>query len=166
MGDLGFPIRYGILEVNEKINCAPAGTPEFFDIKVYLACKCYIMSEYKKYRRDGSFEEAYEVVYMFMKNGENFVRVEPIFSGNECSNKVKALGVYRDFSLASGEADELNKKAFRDFATTVPYDSNFSLKVKTGKSNYDKLLEIYKDHEKDLEERTKELNENIKKFTL
>lgn len=166
MGDSIFPIRYGVLEVEEKINCTPAGTPEFFSIKIYLACKCFVMSEFKKYKRDGSTEEAYEVVYMFKKSKDDFIRVEPLFSGNECTNKVKATVLFTDMGLAIQEADELNKKAFRDFATTVPYDSNFSLKVKTGKNNYDKLLGIYKDKEKELDDLTKDYNENVKKHTM
>lgn len=166
MGESLFPIRYGVLECFERINYTPVGTPEFFDIKVYIACKCYVMSEVRKYRRDGSVEEHYEVVYFYRKNGDMFLREEPLFNGNNCNNAIPAGTLYSDFEMASRAADELNRESFKTFATTVPYDSNFSLKVKTGKQSFDKLLETYKEHESRLENQTKEFSEFVKRFSL
>ena len=166
MKDGIFPIKYGVLEVNEKINIANISTPVFIDVKVYIACKCYILSEHRIYRKDGTIDESYEVVFMYKKTMDDFRRTEPLFSGEECTNKVPTKDVFTDFSLASSRADELNKKAFRDFATTIPYDSEYGTKVKTGKNNHDKLLGTYKDHEKQLEENTKSFNEFVKKLSM
>lgn len=166
MVDSVFPIRYGILECDEKINCTPSGASEFFNIKTYMACKCYVISEIRKYRPDGSIDEQYEVVFLYQKLGNDFRRDEPIFSGLECTNKVGAKLLFTDYDSASKAADQLNDNSFKVFATNVPYDSNYGLKVKTGKSNFDQIRGKYKEKEQQLEEFTKNLNGRVKRIEM
>lgn len=165
MEDFNFPIRYGIIKNSEKIKCGE----ETYNVDIYIACKCYVLSETRIYLKDGTSKEKYEVFFLYAKE-ENRIMFEKQYiefeKDNEYEHKDNLDIIFNSYTDASKYADGLNMKTFRDFVSVVPFDSEYGTKVKAAKANYDKLLADYKTEEERIEEKSKRLSNNVKTFTI
>ena len=56
------PVRYAMMPLFDK------DSNDGLNVMLYIASRCYLISEKKLYLPDGSFKMLYEVVFPFQKN--------------------------------------------------------------------------------------------------
>ena len=153
-----YPIKYAIMSMiidenlyNEK---------EYNEIG-YIASKCYVVNEIKKYLENGNINVSYEVVFPFKINqyGE-LVRFEPSFDiYGECINSVSVTKLFDNYEEANKYAKEKNDKIINEMVRNLPYNSNLQQNIEKI-AQQKKSLTNYKNLKLGIQEITKELNIN------
>ena len=139
-----YPVKYAVIPIT--INN---------DISYYIASKCYLVNEVKKYNSNGTIENRYFVVCPF-KNLDNgtWEKVEPYFNFNgNCTNSVEVDELYHYYGDAIKAKDKKNKDVFNKKVSHLAFDQNFYDKREQIVKEYDEIASYYNQLESLIEEK-------------
>lgn len=159
--DLEYPISYAIIEINDNLSWHNNSR----DLKFYIVSKCLVLSEYRKYFKDGTLEERYEVFFPYVVDNKGIHEKDLTKIDIESSRQIVS-NLYSSYNEAKHMAEQKNKQAYIAFTNFIPYDNDFSNNIKESKANHDSKLSSYVIMEEDIEVLTKELNTNGKSLTI
>ena len=133
-----YPVKYTLQPVYEQFGHLNGvfGNEPNYSISFYVVTKCYVVEDIKKYFKDGSTEQYYNVVFpikflttdSLLNDSEDFQ--EPEFNyNNECYNKNKTSKIYDSFEEAITDRIIKNKERFFNYLIGIK-DETVKNKIK------------------------------------
>ena len=127
------PVRYAMMPLFEK------DSNDGLNVMLYIASRCYLLSEKKLYLPDGSFKMLYEVVFPFQKNTNTneYERTKPKYnSKEECTNSTIAQEIYFDYQSINDKLKQKNDELVFNKIFKLNYDNDFEKKAKKLKDEH------------------------------
>jgi len=151
MNELNYPIKYAILGIEEQVGWSP-GLHEMereYDICGYIVSKVYVVGEFIKYNRDGSYKKFYHVVFPFTSVYEKSRQVPSYNINRDCHNYVNVSEIFDNFDDAKLLSSEKNKELRSRTYLPIIYGSNMSWKdrILKGQELFDKRMVSYLEFE-------------------
>lgn len=151
-----FPIKYAVMPIMEQTGWSH-GLHELvrdYNEVAYIAAKCYLITERKKYSINGKTNISYEVVFPFEKKDYDWKKIEPEYNvrGN-CCNSIMVDKVFNSFEEALIEAQNKNDELVSD---SVRYCDLSKAESKISERKI--RMEYYKSLEQLIEQNTGDLN--------
>lgn len=133
MDDLSsFPIKYAALNLKD-INAS--------DFDLYVAAKCYVVSETKTYLPNNQISLEYGIVFSWDKFNS---KIYPTYRGNKCVNQTNTNHAFNELDEAIAYTRELNKNILINKMMAVPVKEMMAEKERLEKI----INEAYKLEEK------------------
>lgn len=161
-----YPIKYALMPIYEQVGWSHGlnQLERNYQVVTYIVSKCYVISQTKRYLRNGKSKEEYEVVFPFEKEDyPDWVRVGPEF--NVASKSVNSQiidSVFETFEDANIAKNELNECLLEEKGTYLPFDEHFFEKIENLKIENNELIAKYQVLESEVDENTKDLEINRK----
>lgn len=158
---LNYPIKYAIMPVEEHTGWA-YGIHELvrdYSVVAYIAMKCRIVKEVKKYFQDGSFKTTYEVVFLYDRKTLNscFEPNKPHFNfDGDCTDTVVVDAIFDDFATAKDACIPKNKKILSTAMMGLSLGEDLEREYRELLDHHDKTLAKYGAIESSVEEATKD----------
>jgi hypothetical protein len=131
--ELGFPKTF----VVKPFDCHLDSVNE--DINIFAPCKAYVLSEDKKYHKDGSCTEKYSVVFTWDEGKED--EIKPKFDDKdelECSNAVEVKAIFDNFFQCYYECSDMNSEILN--ATIQNHKDISANKIKSEFDEYETVV--------------------------
>ena len=147
-----YPIKYAIVPILEPI----------VGVAAYIVTKCYVVSEIKRFKKDGTSEMSYEVVLPYQENKcdnrGNLERQYPNYNYyHQCTNYIVLPQLYDDHKIALEIATKMNKEILDTEIYLLLHDEKFEKRVKTIQAHHQFTVAQYKKMEKIFEENTRDM---------
>lgn len=152
-----YPIKYAVMPIIAQTGWVPGMHDmerEYGEI-AYIASKCYLVGEEKKYLKDGKTKTNYKVVFPYEENDFNiWKRIEPEFKNYKIVDSI-----FDSLADALKESEKKNNELLLNKMKYIPFEKNKE-KLRQIEQDFHYQLNYYKSLEKLIEEKTKDLNLN------
>ena len=150
-----YPIKYALIPMGDEkgwdVGLHRPG--RVYETAYYIASKCYLVGETKKYMENGNVNTTYNIVFPYYLNRyiNGWFRERPQHDNSICVDNV-----FDTYEEALKAKDEYNKKLLNKELSVLSI-SNLEEKEKSIRSKYKRLSEYYDTFEKDIEACTNDL---------
>lgn len=158
---LNYPIKYAIMPVEEQTGWA-TGLNELvrdYSVVANIVMKCYVIGKNINFKKDGSYQNQYEVVFLYgpERYSRSFEPTVPSFSiYYQCTNSTIVDQVFDSFEEAKTVATEKNGKIFRRATLRLSIE-HYGEQLKLLREDYQRVLDKYEIVESSVEEQTSDV---------
>jgi len=156
-----YPIKYAVMPIYEQVgwNHGLNELEREYDIVAYIVSKCFIISETKKYKIDGSLKKEYQVVFPYRNDEYDiWIRTEPRFGfQRQVMNTIIVNDVYESYEDALEDAKSKNEKIKEKKISLLNIDNNLFKEIDKIKIEHEELIKKYEDLQKQIEKNTTDL---------
>jgi hypothetical protein len=166
-----YPIKYAVMPIIRQTGWVSGMNElerEYADV-AYIASKCYLVKENKKYKANGEKEILYEVVFPYRDGNYGYwCRVEPEYNLSNCINSNLLDKVYDTYEEAQKAAKEKNNELLAKQTWYIAFNSKYKKEYNQITKEYKERLAVFKNLEKLIEEKTGDLvvDEQIKEQSV